>query len=146
MSPENSYHDFDSLLLIDWIKASKGDLTRLRISGGTPELDELAWEKINEEHGESFATDSKHLNYLRLVKKLTILKLDLVITEDQFILNNIEIVEEQIQTLLKAMTDGSASMSDTLFALSEKAGYMINEMNITAKKFFEMVRYYGKKD
>ena len=89
MSQENSYHDFDSLLLIDWIKASKGDLTRLRINGGTPELDELAWEKINEEHGESFATDSKHLNYLRLVKKLTILKLDLVITEDKFILNNI---------------------------------------------------------
>jgi hypothetical protein len=146
MSQENCYHDFDSLLLIDWIKAGKGDLTRLRISGGNDELDIEAWENINDEHGESFGTDSKHMNYLRLVKKLTILKLDLVITEDQFILNNIEIIEEQIQVLLKTMTDGSASMSDTLFALSEKGGYMINEMNITAKKFFEMVKYYGKKD
>ena len=146
MSQENSYHDFDSLLLIDWIKAGKGDLTRLRISGGNDKLDIEAWENINDEHPESFGADSKHINYLRLVKKLTILKLDLVITEDQFILNNIEIIEEQIQALLKTMTDGSASMSDTLFALSEKGGYMINEMNITAKKFFEMVKYYGKKD
>lgn len=146
MSEKNCYHDFDTLLLIDWIKASKGDLTRLRISGGNDALDIEAWEKINEEHAESFGSDSKHLNYLRLVKKLTLLKLDLVITGDQFILNNIEITEEQIEALLKTMTDGSASMSDTLFALSEKAGYMINEMNITAKKFFEMVKYYGKKD
>lgn len=146
MSQENCYHSFDTLLLIDWIKATKGDLTRLRISGGTPELDADAWESINEEHAEHFGSDSKHIAYIRLVKKLSMYELDYVIKEDAFILNHIEICKEQLEVLLKSLTqDNGSGVSETLFALSERAGYMVTETNITAKKYFEMVKYYTKK-
>jgi hypothetical protein len=147
MSEQSCYHDFDSLLLIDWFKAGKGNLKVLRISGGSDEEDIEAWERINDEHQETFGTDKKHVAYLRLIKKIATLQLDHVITEDDFILNNIEIAQEQLMIMLKEITSNSGgSTSDTLFALSERAGYMVTESNITAKKFFEMIKYYNKKD
>ncbi len=146
MSKENYYHSFDTLLLIDWIKATKGDLTVLRINGGDEKKDIIAWDNINDEHAETFGADSKHRAYFRLIKRLAMAKLDLIISNDKFIQNKIEILEEQIAEIVKTMQGGGTSISDTLFALSERAGYMITENTITAKKFFEMVKYYGKKD
>lgn len=145
MSLENCYHDFDTLLLIDWQKASKGDLTRLRISGGTPELDIVAWENITSQHQEHFGMDKKHIRYLRLIKKITMLELDLVITEDQFILNHIEIAKEELEILQKQLGTGTDNTGDILISMSERAGYMVSENSITAKRFFEMVAYYNKK-
>jgi len=147
MSEKNCYHDFDTLLLIDWVKASNGDLTRLRISGGSDELDIEAWEKIAEQHSEEFGVDRKHAQYLRLMKKRSLYQLDLIIKEDPFIQNHIDIVEEEITALLKQIAStGGNSIMDTCFALSERAGYSVTESNITAKNFFGMIKYYSKKD
>lgn len=145
MSQENFYHDFETLLLSDWEKAVKGDLTRLRISGGTPELDIEAWERINDQHGEEFGLDKKHIQYLRLVKKIAILELDYIVKEDEFIKNLIEIAQEELENVLKKMQGNNTSIQDTLFALSERAGYRITASTITVKDFFGMINYYSKK-
>lgn len=147
MSENSSYHDFDTLLLHGWLRASNGDLTVLRIEGGTPEDDLKAWDRITEQHTLEFGADRKHLKWIRLQKKLAILRLDLILTGNRFIENQIEIVQEELELLAKEMTgNGKANITQTLIALSERAGYMITEFNVTAKRFFEMIRYYGKGD
>lgn len=145
MSEDNSYHDFDTLPLFNWLKANKGELQYLRICGGSEEDDLKAWELINQQHFVCFGMDKKHIQYLRLQKKIVLLKLDLIITGDKFIQNSIDIAQEQMDIFIKEMNIGSTgSLSDTLIKLSERAGYMITEMNITARRFFEMSKYYSK--
>jgi len=143
MSEDSCYHDFDSLLLIDWRKAQEGDLTRLRISGGSNEQDIIEWEKINDEYTDEFGTSRKHFRYLQLLKKMAILQLDMIITEDQSLINDIQVIEEELESIFKSGNE-SHSLTHTLIALTDRAKVLFTESNITAKYFFTLLDHYGK--
>jgi len=82
---------------------------------------------------------------MSLLKRITILKLDLIITDDKFIQNKIDIAQEEFDALQKEILGGSDNTSDALIWLSERTKYLVMETTITAKRFFEMIKYYNKK-
>lgn len=145
MSKNNfKYHDFNSLMLCDWRKAVNGDLTVLRIEGGNDEHDLIAWHKIQEQYSEEFATERKHIYYNNLLKRLTILRLNLVITEDRSIENDIDVVEEEMEKAFpKANTSNSTTLTETLVFLTKKLGVLVTEQTITAKFFFTSLKLFA---
>lgn len=145
MSKSNfKYHDFDSLMLSDWRKAVSGDLTVLRIEGGNDEHDLIAWHKIQEQYADEFASSRKHIHYNNLLKKLTVLRLDLLITEDRSIQNDIDVIQEQMEDAFpSADTKSATTLTETLIFFTKKLGVLVTETTITAKYFFTLLKMYA---
>jgi hypothetical protein len=86
----------------------------------------------------------KHAHFMQLQKKLTLLQLDYVITDDMFLFNEIREITEEINNLFKDENKGENNITKTLIYLSKWVGFKLKLNEVTVLEFFTMLNEYSK--
>jgi hypothetical protein len=81
---------------------------------------------------------------MQLQKKLTLLQLDYVITDDMFLFNEIQEITEEINNLFKDENKGENNITKTLIYLSKWVGFKLKLTEVTVLEFFTMLNEYSK--
>lgn len=141
----NYFLTIDRLTMDRWLKCQEGDLTALRINAkiGSIDQDFNAWELVNQNYIETFGVSRKHVRYLQLQKELLLLRLELLITEDRFLLNKIDDIEKEMSSVFVS-EQPNAKISTTFVHLSKFMGFRITPETISVLEFFTMIEEYGK--
>lgn len=142
MQKNNYYDDIDELPWWNWKRCMKGQVqyTRKDIEKGTEEKDEEAWEKIYDTYLKEFGLGKDYAHYFELKTELAILQCRIVIEEDLFLQNRINVLELEIKELLdKGEEQGDDKV---LVYLSKWMGSIINEKKTTVKMVYQMLEAY----
>lgn len=141
----NYFLTIDKLTMDRWLKCQEGDLTALRVDPGigSEEQDFVAWELVNQNYIETFGVSRKHVRYLQLQKELLIVRLEMLITGDKFLLNRIDDIEREMTSVFIS-DQPNQNITTTFIHLSKFMGYRITAETISVLEFFTMVEEYGK--
>lgn len=141
----NYFLTIDKLTMDRWLKCQEGDLTALRVDPGigSEEQDFVAWELVNQNYIETFGVSRKHVRYLQLQKELLIVRLEMLITGDKFLLNRIDDIEREMTSVFVS-DQPNQNITTTFIHLSKFMGYRITAETISVLEFFTMVEEYGK--
>lgn len=77
------------------------------------------------------------------MRKKAMLELDFVITGDRFKLNEIEIEQTRLNTMLQNGGNGM-TMDESLIYISKWLGTWLNAKQITVREYFNLLEQYGK--
>ena len=144
MSEKSYYDSIKDIILENWWQVQTGNLkyTRKNINIGTKKQDEKAYEKINDSYLEEFGMDKTQKEIIELQRRIAILQCDFVIEEQRFLQNEIKRLQVEI---LELLTNTNGQDRDGLVIHLEKwLGFRINEKEITANKFYKIVREFEK--
>lgn len=141
----NYFLTIDKLTMDRWLKCQEGDLTALRFDPeiGSEEQDFVARELVNQNYIETFGVSRKHVRYLQLQKELLIVRLEMLITGDKFLLNRIDDIEREMTSVFVS-EQPNQNITTTFIHLSKFMGYRITAETISVLEFFTMVEEYGK--
>lgn len=141
----NYFLTIDKLTMDRWLKCQEGDLTALRVDPGigSEEQDFVAWELVNQNYIETFGVSRKHVRYLQLQKELLIVRLEMLISGDKFLLNRIDDIEREMTSVFIS-DQPNQNITTTFIHLSKFMGYRITAETISVLEFFTMVEEYGK--
>lgn len=141
----NYFLTIDKLTMDRWLKCQEGDLTALRVDPGigSEEQDFVAWELVNQNYIETFGVSRKHVRYLQLQKELLIVRLEMLITGEKFLLNRIDDIEREMTSVFVS-DQPNQNITTTFIHLSKFMGYRITAETISVLEFFTMVEEYGK--
>ena len=141
----NYFLTIDKLTMDRWLKCQEGDLTALRVDPaiGSEEQDFVAWELVNQNYIETFGVSRKHVRYLQLQKELLIVRLEMLITGDKFLLNRIDDIEREMTSVFIS-DQPNQNITTTFIHLSKFMGYRITAETISVLEFFTMIEEYGK--
>jgi len=144
MSEKSYYDSIKDIILENWwqVQTGKIEYTRRNINIGTEREDEDAYERINDSYLEEFGMDKTQLEIIELQRRIAILQCDFVIEEKRYIINEIKRLQKEI---LELLTNTNGQDRDGLVIHLEKwLGFRINEKEITAHKFYKIVREFEK--
>jgi hypothetical protein len=144
MSENNYFDSIKNIILFNWwqVQTGKIEYTRKNIIIGTEREDEEAYEKINDSYLEEFGMDKTQLEIIELQRRIAILQCDFVIEEKRYIINEIKRLQNEI---LELLTKKEGTDRDGLVIHLEKwLGFRLNEKEITANKFYKIVREFEK--
>ena len=136
----SDYHtDIDTLPLQNWIECHNGNLEKTRINKkGTPELDEMAWDKIQDDHLKRFKISKQLLKIYTALSKKAQRELDFVITEDASNLTLAEVENEKVKSILSNNNKG-ITIQQSLVYLSQWMNQWINTRQITTLEYFNLL-------
>lgn len=142
----NYFHKIEVFTMDRWLRCQAGDLTATRINEELIDetADILAWELLNDDYLLTFGMNRKHAHFMQLQKKLTLLQLDYVITDDMFLFNEIQEITEEINNLFKDENKGENNITKTLIYLSKWVGFKLKLTEVTVLEFFTMLNEYSK--
>lgn len=144
MSEKNYFNSIKDIILWNWWEVQTGNLefTRKDLSKGSAKEDEEAFERINDSYINEFGIDETQKEIIEMQRRIAILQCDFVIEESRYLLNEIKSLQKEIMDLL---TNKSKGDRDGLVIHLEKwLGFRINEKEITANKFYKIVREFEK--
>jgi hypothetical protein len=144
MSEKSYFDSIKDIILENWWQVQMGNLkyTRKNINIGTKKQDEKAYERINDSYIMEFGIDKTQKEIIELQRRIAILQCDFVIEEQRFLQNEIKRLQKEILALL---TNTNGQDRDGLVIHLEKwLGFRINEKEITANKFYKIVREFEK--
>jgi hypothetical protein len=142
----NYYKNIDEIPLYNWLKINEGDLTfcRKNLSRGSKAKDLEYYEIIKDTNYEEFGVDGSYLRLLDLYLELAELRLDWVISGDNFIKNRIGIIESEIEDIIKRKDESSGDIGESIIVLSKWVGYRVDIKVVTVKEFRNMVSLLKK--
>jgi hypothetical protein len=144
MSEKSYFDSIKDIILENWWQVQMGNLkyTRKNINIGTKKQDEKAYERINDSYIMEFGIDKTQKEVIELQRRIAILQCDFVIEEQRFLQNEIKRLQVEI---LELLTNTNGQDRDGLVIHLEKwLGFRINEKEITANKFYKIVREFEK--
>ena len=142
MSKGNYYDNIDEIPWWNWRRCQKGELqhTRKQINKGTKKEDADNWEKVYDSYLKEFGLGKDYELYFELQAERAILQCRIVLEENQFLQNRINVLDAQIEELLKR---GERQSDDKVIVyLSKWMGSIINEKTTTAKMVYQMLDAY----
>ena len=141
------YNSISDIPLKNWIACTQGDYSFVKIGTAYPDewgFDEQeAWFKIYDAYLVRYGLNKTYKKYLELMRKKALAQLDWVITRDRFKLTKIEIEEAKLNDMLSNMGNGM-SIEMTLIYLAKWLGYRLDQTQITAEEYFNILEIYGK--
>ena len=139
------YNSIDEFPLYNWNKCQEGELTLTRkdILKGTKAEDFKAWETIYNSYLKEFGFGKESKELFELQNEITELRLDFIISDDNYILNKIDIVQNEIDNLMKKWDKGG-TITTAIVHVSKWLGSIINEKETTVKLFYTMMAEYKK--
>lgn len=116
----------------------KNDMRPLIIKGkySIDELDDI-WTDLNQQYIDEFGMDETFSNQMRLKKELMLLELDLIITEDNFIKNYINIIKAELAGI--GVIENS-KFEDVLVRLEKIYHVVIDPMNTSVMKYYSYIK------
>jgi len=144
MSEKNYYNSIKDIILFNWWEVQAGNLefTRKNIKTGSKEEDIKAQERINDSYINEFGIDKKQSEILEIQRKIANLQCDFVIGGDRFLLNELNRLKLEIESLLK--NENGGDLDGLIIHLEKWLGFRINEKEITANKFYKIVREFER--
>jgi len=144
LSKENYFSSIDDIILKNWWRAIEGDHSACRIDPaiGSKEMDEEYWILIHDSYIREFGLGTEFERIMDIKKQIALLECDLVITDVNYIKNQIRMLENELEEIFNrpVRTD-----RDGLVIILEKwLGFRINENEITARKFLKILKEYEK--
>jgi len=135
------YHFISEFTLFNWRQCLAGDytFTRKDLEIGTEEMDALAWINIYDDYIKQIGLGKNYEYILEMRRDLAILQCDFIITNNRFLLNNINILKDDINEALKNSEKGGEDMTTTLLRLSKWAGFKLDERTTTVLELHKMI-------
>lgn len=142
----NYYDKIEDLPLYNWIKITNGELNycRLDLSIGNNDDDLKYFDLISDDNYKYFGLGSEYLNLLDIQLQLSEIRLDFVITGDNFLKNKISMLETEIEDIINKDLGNDNSIDETIIYLSKWMGSRINPRETTVKEFRTMISLLKK--
>jgi len=119
----------------------------VRVGVDTPDEwgfnEQEAWYLIYDAYLSKYGLNKTYKKYLELMRKKALAELEWVITRDRFKLTKIEIETAKLNDMLANMGTGM-SIEMTLIYLAKWLGYRLDQKQITAEEYFNILEIYGK--
>ena len=143
----NYYVEISEITIDKWTKCSNGDLryTRLDLEIGTDQEDIEAWEKLNNNYVETFGVSAQHARILQLSKRLRLLELEIIISNDKFLLNEINEIRLELEQIFLT-NNKSLDFNKVLITLSKYMGFKLKATETTVLEFYTILDNYGKEN
>lgn len=142
------YTSIEELPLHNWEKCQNGDLTYTRIDNEetSHDLDMKSWEILNYEYMEHFGISRHHRRYLELQKRLLILQMEVMETENTFLNNKIRQTTDEITNIFKDEKGKGMNIDQSLVYLSKFMGFRLDKRTMKTLEYFTLLSEYGKKN
>ena len=141
----NYYNNIDDFMLYDWNKCTKGEFkyTRLNHKIGNAKDDLKAWETIYDSYLLEFGLGTQSERLMTIETELINVRYEFIKTGERYLLNEIDILENEIKQLKSQWGDGS-SLTTAIVISSKWLGSVINQKQISVKIFFTMLKEMQK--
>ena len=141
MLNENYYSDIDEFPWWNWKRCQKGEIEHTRKTGsGSKKEDIETWDNLYDGYLKEFGLGKEYAYYFELKGELIELQCRLVIEENNFLQNRINVLEMKIGDILKK---GEKQGSDkAIVHLSKWMGTIINEKTTSVRMVYQMMEEY----
>ena len=139
------YKSIEDILLYNWWKVREGKLEYCRINHleGDSKQDLEAYIQINDSYIKEFGIGLEMQRVLELRTQILSLQCDYVLNDDNYLRNEIRKLQKELNDILNKNQGGHDN--DTILIYLEKwMGFRLDEKQITAKKFYKIVKQYEK--
>jgi hypothetical protein len=135
------YNTINECFVFNWRQCLAGDytFTRKDLNVGTEEMDALAWINIYDDYIKQVGLGKNYEFVLEMRRDLAILQCDFIITNNRFLLNNINTLTDDINEALKNAEKSGEDMTTTLLRLSKWAGFKLDERTTTVLELHKMI-------
>jgi len=142
------YQSIKQLPLVNWDECHDGNLTYTRVDQekGTPEEDLKAWDALIFDYLELFGVNVRQQHYIHLEQRKTLLNLELIVTEERFLLNEINEIEAELIEFRQNALKEAQSTEEILWEISKIQGYTVKKQDLTTFEYLTFLRKNGKKD
>lgn len=139
------YDDIEEMPLYNWYKCQNGDLYYIRLDCQQVDLPkcEQAFKKVYESYFEKFGVDARFKNQLEVIKKISMLQCDYLITRDEFKLTQIEVESAKLEMLKKGEAT-NVTLQQTLIYLSKWIGYRLDWKQISVSEYYTLLEESSK--
>jgi hypothetical protein len=144
---ERYYLEVDVCPVRAWRKAHENDFTYLRKNKdvGTEEEDKAAWYSLYDDYLRVFGHGVIFQRYLDLIRDKIMAQSNYILSlengyRDEFLLNEINDVQNELDELISQMSTGNGDIPTTLLHLSKTQGYHLNEKEITVLEYFNLIK------
>lgn len=100
------------------------------------------WNRLQDEYLNEFGITQEFQDVLKLKKKWINAKTNFLITEDRFILNEIEEIEIDIKETMSSKI--TVNKDETVIMLETKLNRELNPKKISVKKYYNYINYFSK--
>ena len=100
------------------------------------------WNRLQDEYLNEFGITQEFQDVLKLKKKRINAKTNFLITEDRFILNEIEEIEIDIKETMSSKI--TVNKDETVIMLETKLNRELNPKKISVKKYYNYINYFSK--
>jgi hypothetical protein len=131
--------------LYNWLKCTDGNMKyiRLNIKKGNALSDQFYWESMYDKYIEHYGLGKLYSRMLEQMRRVAMLELEYVITNDRFQLTKLEMENQRLQSMMNSGGTG-VSLEQGLVYLSKWLGYAIVTKNISVKSYFDMLKEYER--
>lgn len=131
--------------LYNWLKCTDGDKKYVRINTqkGNDLSDTHYWEQIHDDYINHFGLNKVYVRMLEQMKKVSMLELEYVITNDKFNLTKLEMEAQRLNSMMSSAGTG-ISLEQGLVYLSKWLGYAVKTKEVSVKAYFEMLKEYER--
>lgn len=138
------YHSIDDIPLFNWWRIREGDYeyTRKDLKAGSQRKDIEAFILINDSFLKEFGFSPDEQRIIELKREIALLQCEYVISEDNFLRNNIRRLELELDELLNRDIGAGIDREEFLIHLEKWIGFRLDEKEITARKYYKIERQY----
>lgn len=149
------YETIEDLPLFRWRKINEtNELDFLIVKSGAKANNKLKrllpvlWDKIYSEFLDTFGINEDFKNIMELRRDILVLKMEIAVSGDRFILNHIRIAEREIEALQVDNNDGSGNSNfvQAKAMISKFMGFPIDEKTTSVKDFYSYKELYLKEN
>lgn len=136
------WESIDEMVLFDWKNCMDGKIEFVNKERKKHPDNFKQWEKLHDEFLLRFGIGEKFEKYLELIRKKSILECDVVLTNDRFKINKIEVMKMKIESLKMTFGEGS-TIEKSLIHLSKWLGFHLKIKELKVVEFYEIIEEYG---
>jgi len=135
--------ELDETPLYNWDKCTNGDFKYIQREPKYMLAEDFKYyEMLFNKYLDRYGLGDDFDKYLRLCEKYTKLYLKYRKTQDDFLKNQIRIVQGEIDQVDPSKINGM-SIDESLIHLSKHMGYRVDKRTITVVEYKEMIKTYG---
>lgn len=143
------YKSLDEIILFNWAKCLDGEIKYIRVDEIDDEVNEndvKAFEELYDKYIKEYGLSKIYIRYLNQMKKLALSQLAYVedSVKNKRALNDIEYNEIELAKIKSMMKGDGTTIEDTLIYLSKFIGYNIDSRQITATRYYTMLKAYER--
>lgn len=142
---EKYYDSIEDMPIYNWHKCMNGDYYYVRKDCKQIDLPECEkrFKKIYENYFDIFGIDKRYKQQIDIIKKITLLQCDYLISRDEFKLTQIEVENAKLE-MFKKETSNNVTLQTTLIYLSKWLGYRLDWKEVSVYEYYTLLEESSK--